>query len=115
MITKKNLLTQISDEDGGYNIQVLPDIPGLRLIYEYQIELFANQEFSAELENVEQEVLYCLSGEGSVKTPSSEEETIVRGDQIILDTEYRICNRTNSLLIVLRKGINISHSDKVKK
>lgn len=115
MITKTNLLAQTSDEDNGFDIQVLPDIPGLKLVYEYQIELFANQEFLAEIKDAEQEVLYCLSGEGLVKVSSSEEETIARGDRIILDTEYRIYNRANYLLIVLRKGINISHSDKVKR
>jgi mannose-6-phosphate isomerase-like protein (cupin superfamily) len=116
MITKTNLLAQTSDEENGFNIQVLPEIPGLKLVYEYQIELFANQEFLVKMEEAEQEVLYCLSGEGLVKVSSSEEEeTITRGDRIIFDTEYRIYNQANSLLIVLRKGINISHSDKVKK
>jgi len=115
MITKTNLLEQTSDESSGFDIQVLPNIPGLKLVYEYQIELFANQEFLGEIKDAEQEVLYCVSGEGLIKVSSSEEETIARGDRIIIDTEYRIHNHTNHSLIVLRKGINITHTDKVKR
>ena len=105
MIKKDNLLP---DEDIEFSIQILPEIPGLHSAFETEISLLPDKEIKITWKEADQEIIYCLSGNGIVSFPSLD-LTIQRGDRIIIDEkqDYVIQNSGLSPLDFIRRGISI--------
>jgi hypothetical protein len=114
MINKTNLIKSQSHKEGDsveFSMPIIPDSPGIRINYEYEIELNPLMEYLARPSESAQEILYFTIGSGVVKSAELE-ETVIRGDRIITTSgeKYRVLNTSKSLLQF--KLIGISFKDK---
>jgi mannose-6-phosphate isomerase-like protein (cupin superfamily) len=110
MVDKINLLDNTLQDGAGvgdHSIPIVPKIPGVRIDYEYEIELKSMMDFRAHATEAKQEILYFLAGTGILKIGGNE-EALIKGDRVIVtpDEKYLVINTGDKLLHFLLIGIS---------
>ncbi len=108
-LNKTNLLNNQSQSEDGtvdFSISIIPEIPGTKIDYEYEVELKPKMEYKSTQTETLQEIIYVMTGSGIIKIEGLE-ENIIRGDRIIITNkeQYQITNPEENTLLFLIIGI----------
>ena len=109
-LNKTNLLiNQPQSEDGtvDFSVSIIPEIPGTKVDYEYEVGLKPEMEYKSIQTESLQEIIYVMTGSGIIKIKGLEEK-VIRGDRIIITNkeQYQITNPEENMLLFLIIGIS---------